>query len=83
MDDDGDVESVQSANKLDQVTFWTLSIAWTLKLVSIGMTTFALPFNEWIVLTQDQNGRRADAFTAIVPFHSLLFSTNFLHEKCL
>jgi hypothetical protein len=49
-----DVESVESVEKLDQVTFWTLTLSFLLKLVAFGITAFTLPFNEWITLEQHQ-----------------------------
>jgi len=51
-DEDEDVASIRSTDKLDQITFWTLSIAWMVKLVAMGMAILALPFNEWIILTK-------------------------------
>ena len=54
--------SVKSVEKIDQVSFWSLTFAFMLKLIAVGMTISALPFNEWIVMEQ----RRADGIIVLV-----------------
>lgn len=49
-----DDESVQSATTQDQISFWTLTGSFMLKLLAMGITLFILPFNEWLMLESSQ-----------------------------
>ncbi|KAH7732200.1 Protein T22E5.6 [Aphelenchoides avenae] len=52
MDGDDD-DSVRSVSPFGQVLFWTLTISFMVKLVTLVVFIFIVPNNEWVVLTND------------------------------
>jgi len=54
---DEEDESLHSVSTEDQLSFWSLTGAFMLKLIAIGITIFILPFNEWIVSDATPGGK--------------------------
>jgi len=48
---------LHSVSTEDQLSFWSLTGAFMLKLIAIGITIFVLPFNEWIVSDATPGGK--------------------------
>jgi len=81
MPDDED-ESLHSVSTEDQLSFWSLTGAFMLKLIAIGLTVFILPFNEWIVSDATPGGK---LIMVLFLQHPIQFRLNFTLalERCI